>query len=109
MGCDYWKTIDIVIEYMENHKLITIEKEFSIESCNFYYIKINSDDRTSERTHRLKVIECLKATPIPEPITLFYNGIWNADYIIHKERAEFITKDIFNIRRILLKTSYQIC
>ena len=108
MGWDYWKTIEIVIEYMENHKLLTITKEFSIESCVFSDIKLDFSEPAAERKHRMRVFERLRSTPIPEPIVLFYNGIWNDTQDAYKERAKLFTKDIENIRRILLKTSFQL-
>lgn len=108
MGWDYWKTIEIVIEYMENHKLLTITKEFSIESCIFSDIKLDFSEPAAETKHRVRVFQRLRSIPIPEPIVLFYNNIWNAEQHIYIERVKLFTKDIENIRRILLKTSFQL-
>ena len=108
MGWDYWKITTIVFE-CDNE--IVEEKEFSIEACNFYDIEVDFSDPAIERKHRMRVFERLRATPIPEPILLFYNGFWTPVCEKYKDRVEKMIeyKNMKNIRRILLKTSLQLC
>ena len=115
MGCDYWKTLTITIEHVKNHKLNILEKEFSIEPCNFYDIEpiisnsLENDEASIERIHKRRVLERLRLTPIPEPIILFANGRWNTDYEKYRGRVEKMIddNDIENIKIILLKTTFQ--
>ena len=106
MGWDYWKITTIVFE-CDNE--IVEEKEFSIEACNFYDIEVDFSDPAIERKHRMRVFERLRSTPIPEPLILFANGMWNMNYEKYKDRVEKMIDDnnMQNIRRILLKTSLQ--
>lgn len=113
MGCDYWKILTVTIEYMQNHKLKTVEKEFSIEPCYFYDIELTisnsleNDEATIERTHRIRVLKRIQMTPIPEPIMLFNAGHWNNEK--YRARVENIIdcENIQNIKTILLKTSFE--
>ena len=118
MGCDYWKILTVIIEHMVNYKLVTFEKEFSIEPCNFYDIEPiisnsleNDEDDAIEKIHKRRVLERLRLTPIPEPIILFSNGHWSPVCEKYRGRVEKIIADnnIENIKIILLKTSLQLC
>ena len=115
MGCDYWKVLTVKIEYIENYKLIIVEKEFSIEPCIFYNLEVKysndleNDDAIVEQRHRARVLECLRLTPIPEPIILFSYGMWNTDYLKYKQRTEELVGDIPYLRRITLMKKFQIC
>ena len=115
MGCDYWKILTITIEFVKNHKMIILEKEFSIEPCNFYDIEPiisnsleNDEDDAIERIHKRRVLERLRLTPIPEPIILFANGQWTPVCEKYRSRVERMIddNDIENIKIILLKTSF---
>ena len=115
MGCDYWKILTVIIEHMVNYKLVTFEKEFSIEPCNFYDIEpiisnsLENDEASIERIHKRRVLERLRLTPIPEPIILFVNGQWSPVCEKYRGRVEKIIadNDIENIKIILLKTTFQ--
>ena len=111
MGCDYWKIMEITIENMENFRLITTKHEFSIEPCNFYDIEVdyNNCEATCQRKHAAKVAERLRAICIPDPANIYSNGSWNPDYLHYKNRIEKLVEDKQNIKRILLKTYFQIC
>jgi len=113
MGCDYWKVIIIVFEYGKK----TLEKEFSIEPCNFYDIELpisqslKNDEDTIERIHRRHVLDRLKKTPIPNPIVIFDGKRWSSCSNPQQERIEKIIWDecLINVNRILFKTVFQAC
>jgi hypothetical protein len=115
MGCDYWKILTVIIEHVVNYKLVTFEKEFSIEPCNFYDIEpiisnsLENDEASIERIHKRRVLERLRLTPIPEPIILFANGRWTPVCEKYRDRVEKLIddNDMQNIKIILLKTSFQ--
>ena len=117
MGCDYWKILTVIIEFVKNHKLNILEKEFSIEPCNFYDIEpiisnsLENDEASIERIHKRRVLERLRLTPIPEPIILFANGQWTHVCEKYRNRVEKMIddNDIENIKIILLKTTFQLC
>ena len=115
MGCDYWKILTITIEFVKNHKMIILEKEFSIEPCNFYDIEpiisnsLENDEASIERIHKRRVLERLRLTPIPEPIILFANGQWSNEKYRNRVEKMIDDNDIENIKIILLKTSLQLC
>jgi hypothetical protein len=109
MGCDYWKVITIVFE----HDKKTLEKEFSIEPCNFYDIEVpiskslENDEDEIERIHKRHVLERLKKTPVPEPVIVFDGRNWSCSER-HQTRIEKMILDehLTNINRILLKTHW---
>ena len=109
MGCDYWKVIILVFEH--NNK--TLEKEFSIEPCNFYDIEVpisqslENDEDEIEKIHRIHVLERLKKTPIPDPVVIFDGKRWSCTKG-QQDRIEKIIWDegLTNINRILFKTNW---
>ena len=112
MGCDYWKVITIVFEYDKK----TLEKEFSIEPCNFYDIEVpisqslENDEDAIERIHRKRVLERLKTMPIPDPVVIFDGKRWFSCTQKQQERIEKMIYDerLIIVNRILFKTSFDI-
>ena len=111
MGCDYWKVIILVFEYDKK----TMEKEFSIEPCNFYDIEVpiskslENDEDAIERIHQRHVLERLKTMPIPDPVIIFDGKRWSSCTQRQQERIEKIILDerLVNVNRILFKTDFQ--